>query len=141
MPKILYVMFIGLFFLILINDIMLINGSYIKIERAVGQAIDSGIIEGTEAEDYQRGYVRLDEAKARLAAREILIDTLKLNPSLENDLFKKSDFDFKLTYLGDTPRIEAEFLTEVSFVAGKLFGVGTFPISIKKKTPYLTEFK
>jgi hypothetical protein len=141
MPKILYVMFIGLFFLVLISDVMLINGSYLKIERAVGQAIDGGIIEGTEAEDFQRGFTRLDEAKARLAAREILIESLQLNASLENKLFKQSDFEFKVIYLGDVPRIEVEFVTKVSFLAGKLFGIETYPINVKKKTPYLTEFK
>lgn len=139
--KLIGLLLFGLFGVVLTNDVLVVTSTYERLEKTMNQSIDSAIIAASKEEDYQFGEVRVDEMTAYQAGRQIFIDTLSLDSNLVNDHYKDSEFDLFVTYTGNKPRIEAEFRTSVDVVSGKILGLPTYPISVKKKTPYLVNYK
>lgn len=139
--KILSFIYVSFIFLVIGANVFYADTAYYKIEKTLNQALDAAIIDGSVTDDAMRGYVRLDEDLARGAAREILIKTLNLDSGLENSHFKSANFTLQIEYLGDTPRIEAEYRAQIDFFAGKLVGLNGYELTVKKRTPYLSLYK
>lgn len=131
----------GAFALYFLADFLVVYNAHVKIEKAVEQALDGAIIASTKETDNQRGRLALNEALAREAAHTILKRNLKLNDDLSNDFFSSGNLSVSLAYLGTIPRIEAQFDTRVKLVAGKIFGLDSYQLAVKRHTPYLGEFK
>ncbi|MGN8771604.1 hypothetical protein ACTNDP_18180 [Paenibacillus barengoltzii] len=131
----------GAFALYFLSDFLVVYNAHVKIEKAVEQALDGAIIASTKETDNQRGRLALNEALAREAAHTILKRNLKLNDDLSNDFFSSGNLSVSLAYLGTIPRIEAQFDTRVKLVAGRILGFNSYPLTIKRHTPYLGEFK
>lgn len=139
--KIMGFVYVAFIFLCLGANYFLIDATYYKIEKTLNHALDAAIIKGSVTDDAMRGYVRLDENLSREAAKNTLIDTLKLNGVLENNHYQDASFHLAIEYLGDVPRIEAEYRVHIDFFAGKLVGLNGYEIAVKKKTPYLSLYK
>ncbi|MGG1878806.1 hypothetical protein ABDI30_14700 [Paenibacillus cisolokensis] len=131
----------GAFALFFLADFLVVYNAHIKIEKAVEQALDGAIIVGVQEPENQRGRLEMNESVAKGTVQSILKTNLKLNADLTNDHFLNSDLRTFVTYLGTVPRIEAEFDTEVKLFAGRMFGLDAYPLTIKRHTPYLGEFK
>lgn len=131
----------GAFALFFLTDFLVVYNAHLKIEKAVEQALDGAIIASTQEVENQRGRLELNENVAVGAAHNILKDNLKLNADLTNKHFSDSVLKATVTYLGVIPRIEAQFDTKVQLIAGKIFGLDSFPLTITRHTPYLGEFK
>lgn len=132
----------GAFALFFLADFLVVYNAHVKIEKAVEHALDGAIIAGVQEVENQRGRLELNESVAKETVHSILKTNLKLNADLTNDHFLNSDLKTSVTYLeAKVPRIEAEFDTEVKLVAGRMFGLDSYPLTIKRHTPYLGEFK
>lgn len=131
----------GAFALYFLADFLVVYNAHIKIEKAVEQALDGAIIASTKETDNQRGRLAINESLAKGATHSILRSNLKLDVTLSNDFFSDSSLSVSLAYLGTVPRIEAQFDTRVKLVAGKIFGLESYPLTVKRHTPYLGEFK
>lgn len=134
----------GAFALFFLTDFLVVYNAHIKIEKAVEQALDGAIIAGVEEIEHQRGRLELNESIAQRTVHNILKTNLKLNTDLTNDFFSNSHLVTTISYLNTAskvPRIEAQFDTRVKLVAGKIFGLESYPLTVKRHTPYLGEFK
>ena len=134
----------GAFALFFLADFLVVYNAHIKIEKAVEQALDGAIIAGVQKAENQRGRLELSEPIAKDTVYSIVKSNLKLNTNLTNDYFSNSNLKTTVSYLNTTskaPRIEAQFDTRVKLVAGKIFGLESYPLTVKRHTPYLGEFK
>jgi hypothetical protein len=133
----------GAFALCFLTDFLNITMSQMQIEKAVADGLDAAIIASTEEYQHQRGNQELDMVAAEQALRSTLQKNLKLESSLNNKNFVSSDLHVSVTYLSGTnrtPRLESTFNTKIKLIAGRLFGITDYPMSITRKTPYLGEF-
>ncbi|MCE3203479.1 hypothetical protein JI735_19285 [Paenibacillus sonchi] len=128
------------FALLLFRDVVVTYGTYLKVEKSIEQALDAAIVAGTKEIDNQRGGLKVDVDAAREALRVSLIQNLNLNSEMANDLLHGSTLDVYLKYSGEIPRIEAQFDTRIDLIAGKWLGLSVWPLTVKKHTPYLSEF-
>jgi|GEM_PF-5303083 len=138
MMKLLGVIIFSMFGILLLTDVLTIYTTKFKLENAISQAVDAAYISSTQEEDFKRGFVTIDEAEAEHTIRMQLINNLKLNSNMENDIYKNSVVNVNTHYdSDDNPRIEAEFKTQVTIISGKVVGIDTFPVEISKKTPFI----
>ncbi|MDY7989824.1 hypothetical protein UY536_03410 [Paenibacillus polymyxa] len=126
--------------LIFVRDIGVTYMAYLKIEKAVEQSLDAAIVAATEDMERQRGHLRLDQDSAQQTISSKLQGNLNLDRHLNNTFFHSSSLQVGITYAGDMPRIEMEYRTHLELGAGKMFGLDAWPLTVKKKTPYLAEF-
>lgn len=133
--------FLGAFLLLLVSDFLIVYTSQIKIERAVDQGLDAAIIAGTQIGEHQRGYLRLDMNIAKSALKKVIQSNLDLDNEMSNNHYSESQLHSQVVYLAEIPRIEAEFKTKVKLVSGSLFGIKEWPVTVRKQTPYLAQFK
>lgn len=134
----------GAFALFFLADFLVVYNAQIKIEKAVEHALDGAIIAGVQQVENQRGRLELSEPVAKDTVYSIVKSNLKLNTDLTNDYFSNSNLRMTVSYLNTAsrvPRIEAQFDTRVKLVAGKIFGLESYPLTVKRHTPYLGEFK
>ncbi|WP_270620087.1 hypothetical protein [Paenibacillus macerans] len=126
--------------LVVVRDVGVAYAGYLKIEKSVEQSLDAAIIAATEDMERTKGFLRIDKNAARETIATMLQSNLKLNGALENTHFHDSLLNVELGYTSNIPRIEVEYKTHVNFSAGQMFGVPTWEVSVKKHTPYLSEF-
>lgn len=141
MIQILKWILIGSFFLLLAVDVISVYSSYVKIERALNQALDAGLVAGNQAYEAQLGFARMDLGKARDSARDVMRETLRLDSNFNSDSYRNSTLTVDLVYTNNNPRLEAVYSTHIMIISGKLFGYDGIPITVAKKTPYLMEYK
>lgn len=126
----------GAFALCFLIDFLNITLTQMQIEKSLADGLDAAIIASTEEYQHQRGNQELDMVAAEQALRSSLKQTLSKK-------FVSSNLHVSVTYLtgtNRTPRLESTFNTKIKLIAGRLFGITDYPMSITRKTPYLGEF-
>lgn len=133
----------GAFALCFLIDFLNITLTQMQIEKSLADGLDAAIIASTEEYQHQRGNQELDMVAAEQALRSSLKQTLKLDAGLNSKKFVSSNLHVSVTYLSGTnrtPRLESTFNTKIKLIAGRLFGITDYPMSIARNTPYLGEF-
>lgn len=141
MIKTIFSIFFATFALFVFVDVSTVWYAYTAIGKTMAQAVDAGLIRGGIQEDLRTGYARLDLDLARSAVRDTIQTNLKLNNQLESKGYTNSSLQTDLKYFNNQPRLEAEFKTHVTLVAGRLVGLSSYPVTVTKKTPYLAIYK
>ncbi|ALP37972.1 hypothetical protein ASL14_19055 [Paenibacillus sp. IHB B 3084] len=126
--------------LIFVRDLGVVYTGYFKMEKAAEQSLDAAIVAASGDIERQHGQLRLNQNVAERTVSATIQSNLNVDSHLNNTFFHSSSLQVGITYKGDLPRIEMEYRTHVDLVAGKMFGVDAWPLTVKKKTPYLAEF-
>ncbi|CAN7767081.1 hypothetical protein LJR153_007307 [Paenibacillus sp. LjRoot153] len=139
--KIILFILISVVFTVVFTDVFRVYAAHQKIADALAQAVDAGLIAGTDQDTRSAGKLEIDINKANAGVKEILRNNLNLNNQLENKLFTSSYLVIRIQYRKGSPRLESTFSTNIAIYSTKIFGLREYTITVPKKTPYLTGFK
>ncbi|RUT38687.1 hypothetical protein EJP82_26815 [Paenibacillus anaericanus] len=139
--KTMFVIYFLVIAALIFTDVSILNQAADNAKRTLDRAIDGGIIYGTIEEDYIKGRIRLDEDKVRKGINDLFRKNLNLDSSLSSETYQRGKLIVTITYHNGAPSVEAEYVAAIKMVAGKLVGLETQDIDIKKRTPYLSDYK
>jgi len=139
--KMMFLIYLLVFAGLLSTDVLSLNQASDRVKRTLDRAIDGGIIYGTIEDDYAKGKIRLDEDKVRQGISDIFRKNLALDEKLSSETYQRGNLAVVITYHNGAPSVEATFNASVKMGAGRLVGLDTYDIEVKKRTPYLSDYK